>query len=86
MKFRCAILENTSIQGLVNPIGSKAWVSCLLLVGVSLLGWALRAQTWRCSGALQPEMGIVYTGIYAKFKCAAWELSSIQGLLSPMGS
>ena len=31
-------------------------------------------------------MGILYKGIYANFKCAAWEFSSKQGLLRPMGS
>ena len=30
-------------------------------------------------------MGIIYIGMYAKFRCAAKELSSIQGVLKSMG-
>ena len=28
-------------------------------------------------------MGILYTGMYAKFRCVAWEFLSKQGVVSP---
>ena len=37
-KFMCAALEFSSIQGVVKPMGSRAWVTCLLPTRFSLIG------------------------------------------------
>ena len=59
-------------------VGRPKYLSYCLLE-VLPLGWALRAYKWRCSLAQYPVMGILYTGMYTKFRCAVWEFSSIQG-------
>ena len=44
MKFRCTVLEFSSKQGVVNPIGSYTRISCLLPGRCSPLGLAFRTK------------------------------------------